>query len=46
LTLARPEEMSQVKKQKAFIGRGNNALLVESVMKRRFWWEITHVDNG
>ncbi len=24
---------------KVFIGRGNNSLLVKSIIKRRFWWD-------
>ena len=28
-------------KYKVCIGKGNNSLLVKSLMKRRFWWEIT-----
>jgi hypothetical protein len=27
---------------KMFIGKGNNSLLVKSIMKRRFWWQFTH----
>lgn len=26
---------------KAFIGSGNNCTLIRSVLKRRFWWNIT-----
>jgi hypothetical protein len=25
-----------------FIGKGNNCLLVKSIMKRRFWWQFTN----
>ena len=39
LSLGKSEEPS--KKYKIFIGRGNNSLLIKSVIKRRFWWEIT-----
>ena len=43
--LARPDEA--VPKYKAYIGRGNNSLLVKSLIKRRFWWEIVdHPDNS
>lgn len=27
---------------KVFVGRGNNSLLVKSIIKRRFWWEIVN----
>lgn len=33
--------MNNPTKYKVFIGRGNNSLLLKSLMKRRFWWEIT-----
>jgi hypothetical protein len=36
--LARPDEAAP--KYKAFLGKGNNCLLVKSLMKRRFWWEL------
>lgn len=26
---------------KAFIGSGNNCTLIRSILKRRFWWNIT-----
>lgn len=27
-------------KYKFYIGRGNNSMLIKSLMKRRFWWTI------
>jgi hypothetical protein len=36
--LAKPDET--VPKYRAYIGRGNNSLLVKSLIKRRFWWEL------
>ena len=32
-------------KPKMYIGRGNNSLLVKSIAKRRFWWDVTHNIN-
>jgi hypothetical protein len=31
----RPEE-----KFKFYVGKGNNSLLIKSLMKRRFWWTL------
>lgn len=46
LSLAPYEDtQTQLKKYKVYIGRGNNAALVESVIKRRFWWDITKKMN-
>lgn len=39
LDLCKPDEIVGPK-YKVFIGKGNNSLLVKSLMKRRFWWEI------
>lgn len=25
---------------KAYVGRGNNSLLIKSLLKRRFWWSM------
>lgn len=25
-----------------FVGKGNNCLLVKSIMKRKFWWQFTN----
>jgi hypothetical protein len=34
-------------KYRVFIGRGNNSLLVKSIIKRRFWWEVvSNSDDG
>lgn len=27
-------------KYRAYVGRGNNSLLIRSLLKRRFWWVI------
>ena len=33
-------------KYKVYLGKGNNSLLIKSLLKRRFWWEITdHIDS-
>jgi hypothetical protein len=40
LELSRPEETVNPVKYKVYIGKGNNSLLLKSLMKRRFWWEI------
>lgn len=34
------EDTVNLKKYKVYIGRGNNSLLVKSLLKRRFWLEI------
>lgn len=39
LDIAKTEEIG-FSKYKVFIGKGNNSLLVKSLIKRRFWWEI------
>ena len=41
LELSKPEEVVNYVRYKVYIGKGNNSLLVKSLMKRRFWWEIT-----
>lgn len=33
--------MSSPTKYKVYIGKGNNSLLLKSLIKRRFWWDIT-----
>jgi hypothetical protein len=38
LELAKPEETISSSKFKVYIGKGNNSLLIRSLMKRRFWW--------
>jgi hypothetical protein len=40
LDLGRADETLIANKYRVYIGRGNNSLLVKSLMKRRFWWEI------
>ena len=34
------EEGLTHQRYKVFIGKGNNSLLVKSIIKRRFWWEV------
>ena len=34
------EEGVAHQRYKVFIGKGNNSLLVKSIIKRRFWWEV------
>lgn len=36
-----PDSIKPDKKYKYFLGKGNNSLLVKSLMKRRFWWVQT-----
>ena len=43
ISLQRSEDINDMKKYKVYIGRGNNSLLIKSLLKRRFWMEI--VDN-
>jgi hypothetical protein len=43
LSLSKPDDT--LPKYKVFIGRGNNSLLVKSILKRRFWWEVTYNVN-
>ena len=33
-----PEKFKAENKYKYYLGKGNNSLLVKSLMKRRFWW--------
>lgn len=40
LDLSKPEETIAPSKYKVYVGKGNNSLLVKSLIKRRFWWEI------
>jgi hypothetical protein len=30
---------------KAFIGRGNNSILIKNCLKSRFWWNIVDSDS-
>lgn len=41
----RYEEATSYPRCKAYIGQGNNALLVKSILKRRFWWEIASTQD-
>lgn len=38
LDLAKLEDLSTIQKRKVYVGKGNNCLLVKSILKRRFWW--------
>jgi hypothetical protein len=38
LALVKLDEAYKLRKYKVYIGRGNNSLLVKSLIKRRFWW--------
>ena len=38
LELNKPDENVNYTKYKVFIGKGNNSLLLKSLLKRRFWW--------
>lgn len=43
ISLQLADDNYNIKKYKVFIGKGNNSLLIKSLLKRRFWLEI--VDN-
>lgn len=43
VSLALCDDTNNISKYKVFVGRGNNSLLIKSLLKRRFWIEI--VDN-
>ena len=30
---------------KAFVGKGNNSILIKNSLKNRFWWNIVDSDN-
>lgn len=34
------EDTVNIKRYKVYIGKGNNSLLIKSLLKRRFWLEI------
>ena len=38
-----PEKYKNENKYKYYVGKGNNKMLIKSLMKRRFWW--TQVDD-
>jgi hypothetical protein len=40
LSFSKTDEAST--RYKMYVGRGNNSLLIKSIIKRRFWWEITN----
>ena len=35
------DKYTELKKIKVFVGKGNNNYLIKSLLKRRFWLEIT-----
>lgn len=37
ISLQLSEDTTNIKKYKVYIGRGNNSLLIKSLLKRRFW---------
>lgn len=43
VSLQLSEDTVNIKRYKVYIGKGNNSLLIKSLLKRRFWLEI--VDN-
>lgn len=45
LALTKADDLGRIPKFKVFIGAGNNSLLVKSIIKRRFWWQVTHNIN-
>jgi hypothetical protein len=45
LNLEKSEEIKEYHCYKVFVGRGNNSTLVENIIKRRFWWQVTHNSN-
>jgi hypothetical protein len=41
------DQIKNLPKLRAYIGKGNNSNLVKSLIKRRFWWEITeNIDSA
>lgn len=40
------EDMPLPPKHKVFVGKGNNSLLVKSILKRRFWLEVTDKEES
>jgi hypothetical protein len=38
LNIPKPDETINYIRYKAYVGKGNNSLLVKSLIKRRFWW--------
>ena len=40
ISLQLAEDLSDMRKYKVYIGKGNNSLLIKSLLKRRFWMEI------
>ena len=41
LELNKHDDISSVVRYKVYVGKGNNSLLIKSLLKRRYWWEIT-----
>lgn len=42
---AKPDETVMYPRYRAYVGKGNNSLLVKSLLKRRFWWEIVETPD-
>ena len=40
ISLQLSDDLVNITKYKVFIGKGNNSLLIKSLLKRRFWLEI------
>lgn len=40
VSLSLSDDTSSVQKYKAYVGKGNNSLLIKSLLKRRFWFEL------
>jgi hypothetical protein len=39
------QDIINIKKYKIYIGKGNNSLLIKSLIQRRFWLDIVdHID--
>ena len=40
ISLQLSEDFINIKKYKAYVGKGNNSVLIKYLLKRRFWIEI------
>ena len=45
MNLSKSEEMKEYHCYKVFVGKGNNSILVQNIVRKRFWWQITHNSN-
>lgn len=45
ISLQLSEDTTNIKRYKVWLGRGNNSLLIRSLLKRRFWLEIVDEDE-